>query len=132
LTVRVCESVTCDMFGAHDLIHKLKASLGDGVRVQAVPCVGRCQHAPVAVVGQNPIDYADVPSVLSKVEAKAIKAPVTAYIPFDQYKADGGYQLYQDCVAGKRTPDELMKIMEDSGLRGLGGAGFPVGRKWRI
>src|SRR5690606_40260363 len=73
LTVRVCESVTCDMFGAHDLIHKLKDSLGDGVRVQAVPCVGRCQHAPVAVVGQNPVDYADVPSVLSKVESKAIK-----------------------------------------------------------
>lgn len=132
LTVRVCESVTCDMFGAHDLIEKLKDSLGDNVRVQPVPCVGRCQHAPVAVVGQNPIDYADVPSVLGKVEAKAVKAPVTSYIPFDQYKTEGGYQLYKDCLAGKRTAEELMKIMEDSGLRGLGGAGFPVGRKWRI
>lgn len=132
LTVRVCESVTCDMFGAHDLIHKLKDSLGDSVRVQPVPCVGRCQHAPVVVVGQNPIDHADVPTVLTKVEAKATKAAVTAYIPYDQYQTQGGYQLYKDCIAGKRTPDELMKIMEDSGLRGLGGAGFPVGRKWRI
>lgn len=132
LTVRVCESVTCDMFGAHDLIAKLKDSLGDGVRVQPVPCVGRCQHAPVAVVGQNPVDHADVQSVKQQVEAKAIQAPVTAYIPFDQYKADSGYQLYQDCVAGKHTPEYIMGIMEDSGLRGLGGAGFPVGRKWRI
>lgn len=132
LTVRVCESVTCDMFGAHELINKLKDSLGDDVRVQAVPCIGRCQHAPVAVVGQNPVDYADVPAVLSKVEAKATKAAVSNYIPYDRYQTEGGYQLYKDCVAGKRTPEELIKIMEDSGLRGLGGAGFPVGRKWRI
>jgi len=132
LTVRVCESVTCDMFGAHDLITKLKDSLGDGVRVQPVPCVGRCQHAPVAVVGQNPVDHADVPAVLDKVEAKATMAPVSNYISFDRYKADGGYKLYQDCVADKHTPEYIMGIMEDSGLRGLGGAGFPVGRKWRI
>lgn len=132
LTVRVCESVTCDMFGAHDLIKDLKASLGDGIRVQPVPCVGRCQHAPVVVVGQNPIDNADVQSVQEQIKAKAIKAPVTGYIPFDQYKTDGGYKLYQDCVAGKHTPEYLMSVMEDSGLRGLGGAGFPVGRKWRI
>ncbi len=132
LTVRVCESVTCDMFGARELISKLKDSLGDGVRVQPVPCVGRCQHAPVAVVGQNPVDHADVPSVLEKVEAKATKAAVSNYISFEQYKANGGYQLYQDCVADKHTPEYIMGIMEDSGLRGLGGAGFPVGRKWRI
>lgn len=132
LTVRVCESVTCDMFGAHDLIRDLKAALGDGIRVQPVPCVGRCQHAPVAVVGQNPVDHADVQSVQQKVQTNAVKAPVSNYISFEQYKADEGYKLYQDCVAGKRTPEQLMKIMEDSGLRGLGGAGFPVGRKWRI
>ena len=132
LTVRVCESVTCDMFGAHDLIRDLKAALGDSIRVQPVPCVGRCQHAPVAVVGQNPVDHANVQSVQHQVQAKAVKAHMTAYIPFDQYKADGGYKLYQDCIGGKRTPEQLMKIMEDSGLRGLGGAGFPVGRKWRI
>lgn len=132
LTVRVCESVTCDMFGAHELIAKLKDSLGEGVRVQAVPCVGRCQHAPVAIVGQNPVDHADVPSVLAKVEAKATRAAVSNYISYEQYKADGGYQLYQDCITSRHTPEYIMSIMEDSGLRGLGGAGFPVGRKWRI
>ncbi|HEY8117997.1 MAG TPA: NAD(P)H-dependent oxidoreductase subunit E [Methylophilaceae bacterium] len=132
LTVRVCDSVSCEMFGAKDLIRDLKAELGSGIRVQPVPCVGRCQHAPVAVVGQNPVDHADVASVKSKVDAKATKAAITDYIPFEQYLKAGGYQLYKDCVAGKHTAEYLIKIMENSGLRGLGGAGFPVGRKWRI
>jgi formate dehydrogenase len=132
LTVRVCESVSCDMAGAHGLIDALKKGLGDGVRVQPVPCVGRCQHAPVAVVGQNPIDHADAATVIQAAKAKNIEAPVTDYLSYDTYKAGGGYQLYQECISGKRTPEELMVIMENSGLRGLGGAGFPVGRKWRI
>lgn len=132
LTVRVCESVSCDMAGAHGLIDALKKGLGDHVRVQPVPCVGRCDTAPVVVVGQNPIDLADPATVIRAVESKDIEAPVTDYIPFAQYKAQGGYQLYQECIAGKRTAEELISIMENSGLRGLGGAGFPVGRKWRI
>ena len=132
LTVRVCESLACDMFGARELIDDLKAGLGDGVRVQPVPCVGRCQHAPVAVVGQNPIDHADTIKVHEAVAAKTIQAPVTDYIGYDQYLAADGYRLYQECIAGQRTPEQLIAIMENSGLRGLGGAGFPVGRKWRI
>ncbi len=132
LTVRVCESVTCDMFGAHALIKDLQSALGAGIRVQPVPCVGRCQHAPVAVVGQNPVDHATVQSVQAQVKAKAIAAPITDYIHFEQYLGNDGYQLYKDCIAGKHTAEELTKIMETSGLRGLGGAGFPVGRKWRI
>jgi formate dehydrogenase len=120
------------MAGAHGLIDALKKGLGDGVRVQPVPCVGRCQHAPVAVVGQNPIDHADAATVIQAANAKDIEAPITDYISYDAYKAGGGYQLYQECISGKRTPEELMVIMENSGLRGLGGAGFPVGRKWRI
>lgn len=132
LTVRVCESLSCDMAGAHGLVDALKKGLGDKVRIQPVPCVGRCQHAPVAVVGQNPIDHADVAKVSEAVASGKTEAPVTNYVSYDQYKADGGYRLYQDCIAGKRSPEELIAIMENSGLRGLGGAGFPVGRKWRI
>jgi formate dehydrogenase beta subunit len=120
------------MFGAKALIKDLKSSLGDGVRVQPVPCVGRCQQAPVAVVGQNPVDKADQQKVMAAVTANAIHAAVTDYITYDQYLAGNGYQLYQDCMAGKRSAEELINIMETSGLRGLGGAGFPVGRKWRI
>jgi NADH:ubiquinone oxidoreductase subunit F (NADH-binding)/NADH:ubiquinone oxidoreductase subunit E len=132
LTVRVCESVSCEMAGAHGLIDALKKGLGDHVRVQPVPCVGRCDTAPVVVVGQNPIDLANTAAVVKAVEIKDTEASVTDYIPFAQYSATGGYQLYRDCVEGKRTPEELISIMENSGLRGLGGAGFPVGRKWRI
>jgi NADH:ubiquinone oxidoreductase subunit F (NADH-binding)/NADH:ubiquinone oxidoreductase subunit E len=132
LTVRVCESVSCDMAGAHGLIDALKLGLGDHIRIQPVPCVGRCDTAPVVVVGQNPIDHADAASVIRAANAREIEAPVTPYLPFDQYLAGGGYQLYRDCIDGKRTAEELITIMEHSGLRGLGGAGFPVGRKWRI
>ena len=132
LTVRVCESVSCDMAGAHELIDALKRGLGDHIRVQPVPCVGRCDTAPIAVVGQNPIDHADAAAVIDITNAGDIEAPVTPYIPFDQYLSNGGYQLYRDCIEGKRTSEELISIMENSGLRGLGGAGFPVGRKWRI
>ena len=132
LTVRVCESVSCDMAGAHGLIDALKKGLGDHVRIQPVPCVGRCDTAPVVVVGQNPIDLADAATVVKAVETQDIEAAVTNYIPFEQYQANGGYQLYKECIAGKRTAEELISIMENSGLRGLGGAGFPVGRKWRI
>ncbi len=132
LTVRICESLTCDMFGARELVHDLKAGLGDGVRVQPVPCVGRCQHAPVAVVGQNPVDHADAAKVRNAVASKSIQAPVADYIGYDQYLAADGYRLYRECITGQRTPEQLIAVMENSGLRGLGGAGFPVGRKWRI
>jgi len=132
LTVRVCDSVTCDMFGAQALIKDLKASLGNGIRVQSVPCVGRCNLAPVAVVGQNPVDNATVQSVKTQVQAKTVTAPITDYISYQQYLVESGYELYKDCIAGKRNAEDIIKIMENSGLRGLGGAGFPVGRKWRI
>ena len=132
LTVRVCDSVTCEMHGARTLIDRLQATLGDGIRVQPVPCVGRCQHAPVAIVGQNPIDHAEPATVKAAVEARETTAPVADYLSYQAYLAEGGYQLYRDCLAGKHTQEALISVMEHSGLRGLGGAGFPVGRKWRI
>ncbi len=132
LTVRVCESLTCDMAGAHPLIDALENGLGDDVRVQKVPCVGRCQHAPVAVVGQNPIHEATAESVTTAVENKEIKETMTDYISMDAYKANGGYQTLKKVLEGKMSTESVMKKMEDSGLRGLGGAGFPAGRKWRI
>jgi len=132
LTVRVCDSVTCEMFGARDLIQALTASLGEGVRVQPVPCVGRCAGAPVAVVGQNPVERADADSVAARVEARAVTAPLPGYPDLAAYRADGGYRLYQDCVAGKRYREDLISELDNAELRGLGGAGFPAGRKWRI
>ncbi len=132
LTVRVCESLSCSMAGAEALIESLEKGLAGKARVQRVPCVGRCQHAPVAVVGQNPIDQAGDRTVIEAVNNKAITAPVADYIGIDQYKADGGYQTLKKLLEGQLSEESIIKKMENSGLRGLGGAGFPAGRKWRI
>lgn len=132
LTVRVCESVSCDLAGAGPLLEALKSGLGEGVRVIPAPCVGRCQHAPVAVVGQNPIDHATPRAVAAAVETRDVVAKVPDYISFEEYQAQGGYELYKACVEGRHEREWAIKNLENSGLRGLGGAGFPAGRKWRI
>jgi NADH:ubiquinone oxidoreductase subunit F (NADH-binding)/NADH:ubiquinone oxidoreductase subunit E len=130
LTVRVCDSIACELAGAQQLLKQL--SLGNDVRVIPAPCVGCCEAAPCVVVHQNPIGNATVESVKRAVENKQLSCPETRYIDYAQYRKAGGYKLMADCLAGKRTRDEITKIMEDSGLRGLGGAGFPAGRKWRL
>ncbi len=130
LTVRVCDSIACELAGAQSLLKNL--AFGKEVRVIAAPCVGRCEVAPCVVVGQNPIGNATVESVRAAVEAKEFACGEPEYVDYAQYKKYGGYKLIADCLAGKRTREEITKIMEDSGLRGLGGAGFPAGRKWRI
>ncbi|MGB8856216.1 MAG: NAD(P)H-dependent oxidoreductase subunit E [Burkholderiales bacterium] len=132
LTVRVCDSVSCHLAGADKLVDDLTAALGSGVRVQRVPCVGRCDTAPVAVVGQNPVDHATSERVAQTAAQNQIAPTLPDYINYDAYKKDGGYQLLRDCVAGKRDVEAVISEMEHAGLRGLGGAGFPAGRKWRI
>ncbi|BCX89283.1 formate dehydrogenase beta subunit [Methylomarinovum tepidoasis] len=132
LTIQVCESLACQMNGAHELIDALKQALGDQVRVLPAPCVGRCQHAPVAVVGQNPIDRATPEKVRAAVEAKAVEAPVPDYIDYNAYRAQGGYELLLGLVEGRRDPETVIASLKDAGLRGLGGAGFPAGVKWDI
>ena len=132
LTVRVCDSLSCALAGAEDLLEKLPKTLGKEVRVLHAPCVGRCESAPVAVVGQNPVLNATVESVRLCIDRKDFKCAETKYVDFNEYRKQGGYKLIADCLAGKRTREEITKIMEDSALRGLGGAGFPTGRKWKI
>jgi formate dehydrogenase beta subunit len=140
LTVRVCDSISCAMAGAEDLIGALQAALGDGVRVQPVPCVGRCEQAPVAVVGQNPVGRADVAAVQKRVDANAVSPTLPPARGYAAYRADGGYALLLQVrsgtleVNGQAVPaaEHIMNVLEHGGLRGLGGAGFPTGRKWRI
>ena len=132
LTVRVCDSLSCELAGAQGLLQRLPAALGKPVRVVAAPCVGRCEVAPCVVVGQNPVPNATVESVQSAVARKQVTCAVPKAIGYAAYRKAGGYRLIADCLAGKRTRDEITKVMEDSQLRGLGGAGFPAGRKWRI
>jgi formate dehydrogenase len=96
------------------------------------PCVGRCDQAPVAIVGQHPVAEASVDKVQSAVSAKSVSCPVAPYTEYAKYRALGGYKLAAECISGQRDVESVVKTMENSGLRGLGGAGFPAGRKWRI
>ncbi|MCP4336093.1 MAG: NADH-quinone oxidoreductase subunit F [Gammaproteobacteria bacterium] len=133
LTVRVCDSVSCEMAGSEDLISSLEAALGDGVRVQRVPCVGRCDKAPVAVIDQYTVDSATEASVTSALDAGHRQQPMPDdSIDFAAYRSDGGYQLYDRLLAGDIEGEAIIDALEGTQLRGLGGAGFPVGRKWRI
>ncbi|NKB36782.1 MAG: NADH-quinone oxidoreductase subunit F [Gammaproteobacteria bacterium] len=132
LTVRVCESLTCEMFGAKELLNNLQKMNLEGVRIQAVPCVGRCQDAPIAVVGTKPVAKADAEKVNSLLKQNDTRIKVGKYIGVDEYRKGGGYKSYQSCLNGKWEADNVISILENSNLRGLGGAGFPVGRKWRI
>jgi formate dehydrogenase len=132
-TLRVCDGLSCDMAGASTLLGQLKASLGTGnIKVVSAPCVGRCEQAPVAVVHQHEIGHATSEKVMQAVQSQSIQPVAPDYIDLAAYVADGGYALLRDVVEGKLDAEAVLKAMEDSGLRGLGGAGFPAGRKWRI
>jgi len=138
ITVRVCDSIACELAGSHELLKALPAMLGADVRVLHAPCVGRCDTAPVAVVGQNPVPHATAGKVTSLVRARAVRHPASdvlvtpGHIDYAAYRAAGGYALAASCVSGGRSAADVIAMMEDSGLRGLGGAGFPAGRKWKI
>ncbi len=133
LTVRVCDSVSCEMAGSNELITGLTKALGNGVRIQPVPCIGRCAEAPAAVVGFNTVDKATVDAVVTQVDNKKVKPDnPMSHIGFDAYVADGGYTLAKACHSGERKREDIIAQLKDSGLRGLGGAGFPAGMKWEI
>ncbi len=133
ITVRVCNSVSCELAGASELLNAVKTQLGDRVRIQAVPCIGRCATAPAAVVGFNTIDHATAEMVATEVDRGKLKPLLPAtHIDYEAYKQQGGYRVAVDCHSGKRNRDDVIQLLKDSGLRGLGGAGFPVGTKWEI
>lgn len=132
LTVRVCDGLSCELAGARALLDRLPAVLQADVRVVATPCVGRCAQAPVAVVHQRPVERATVDAVAASVQQGRLHDEAPPATDLAAYRAQGGYQLLQACVNGTREVEPVLQAMEDSGLRGLGGAGFPAGRKWRI
>lgn len=132
LTVRVCAGLSCEMAGAQTLLAKLPAILGREVRVLAAPCVGRCEQAPAVVVGQHPVPRASAEAVLAKASAGIATDVVEGHVDYAAYRAGGGYRLLRACVAGEHDVETVIGTLETSGLRGLGGAGFPLGRKWRI
>jgi NADH:ubiquinone oxidoreductase subunit F (NADH-binding)/NADH:ubiquinone oxidoreductase subunit E len=158
VTVRVCDSLSCELAGAKALLDKLPKLLGKDVRVLHAPCIGRCEQAPAATVHQHPVPNATVEKIQALVKARDLSHPPArdratfapesfiepldtpgpgstvspAYVGYDTYRKAGGYRLIAECLAGAHDAEALIQKMEHSGLRGLGGAGFPTGRKWRI
>ena len=132
ITVRVCETLSCAMAGADALRVAAAKALGADVRVIPAPCIGRCDHAPAAVVGRHPVDEASVEALVAAVRERRTEAPVAPYVDYAAYRAAGGYATWRACLEGKRTIDDVIATLESSALRGLGGAGFPAGRKWKI
>ena len=160
ITVRVCDGLSCELAGAKSLLERLPTILGNSkVKVIAAPCVGRCEQAPVAVVHQYPVLFADVEKISNAIKNRQTTHPKAkddaqfepadfvqkgvspeqkanvvspAYVGYEAYRAKGGYALASNLANQQQDPETVIKAMEDSGLRGLGGAGFPAGRKWRI
>ena len=133
LTIRVCNGLSCELAGASQLIEKLPQLLGNPkIKVIAAPCVGRCEQAPAAVVHQNAVVHATTESVLAAVAADQKWQSLPDYEDMDAYIANGGYELLKKVHSKTIEPEQIIQTMESSGLRGLGGAGFPAGRKWRI
>jgi formate dehydrogenase beta subunit len=130
LTVRVCDGIACEMRGAQDLIAELGRSTGADVRVIPAPCVGACDRAPVAVVGQRQIHHATVESTIDAARSGNVQPEIPTYVGFDAYVADGGYAIWKECLTGRRERADITTTVSGSGLRGLGGAGFPTGTKW--
>ena len=132
VTVRVCNGLSCELAGAKDLLARLPQILDAEVRVIAAPCVGRCEQAPVAVVGQRAVAGATTDAVAACVSRNETQAVIEPYVDYASYLAQGGYRTLRECADGSRDVESVLQTMEHSGLRGLGGAGFPAGRKWRI
>ncbi len=130
LTVRVCDSLPCEMAGARSLLAELERDGGTEVRVVRGPCMGRCDGAPVVCVGHNHISRCNAEEARAAIRGGAIHEPIAPYAGYEEYAADGGYALLKACLGGARDPEEIVAALEASGLRGLGGAGFPAGRKW--
>ena len=160
LTVRVCDGLSCEMAGAKDLLARLPSLLGNqDVRVISAPCIGRCEQAPAALVHQHPVPFATAEAIVSLINQAAALHPAAqaatdfiasdyseksisplehlhhvapAYVGYEAYRANGGYALAASVHTDDASTEPTIQAMEDSGLRGLGGAGFPAGRKWRI
>ncbi|MBT6565774.1 MAG: NADH-quinone oxidoreductase subunit F, partial [Candidatus Puniceispirillum sp.] len=130
-TVRVCTSLSCMMVGGETMLEKLQPYASDKVRFVPAPCIGACDKAPAAAIGHKLIEHASFDALKDVEEDGHPEIPATAR-RFDAYVADGGYSLLKALLSGKKNAEDVLSVLDDAALRGLGGAGFPTGRKWRI
>ena len=134
VTIRVCDSLTCEMYGCKSLQKDLTDSFknDESIRVVRAPCMGRCHQAPVVEVGKRHLTKANLSKVKELISSNETKPIIPAYTDYQSYIKSGGYSLLKECLNNKKKPMDLIEEMEKSGLRGLGGAGFPTGKKWRF
>jgi formate dehydrogenase beta subunit len=138
LRIRVCNGLSCEMAGAQELLAKLPALLQADVKVEPVPCIGRCEQAPALAVGQRNMGHASSASIKQFLEEKWAVAGIEYaqsaidLIVYEKYQTTGGYTLLRALSDASRNPESVIAALEHAGLRGLGGAGFSAGRKWRI
>ncbi len=132
ITVRVCDSISCALAGAQELLTALARSVGSDTRVVRAPCMGRCDSAPAVAIGHGYVGHATVAKVMSATQTVTKHAPVPKYIDYSAYTDSGGYQLLAKCKQGQLTPEQVIDALDNADLRGMGGAGFPAGRKWKI
>jgi len=130
LTIRVCDSLTCEMMGAQALLAGLPNAVGASVRVVRAPCMGHCDAAPTVEVGHRQIGHATIETVAKAVQGGQTEPEIPPHQDLAAYRAEGGYGCLADCLAGRLTVEQAIETLDNAGLRGLGGAGFPSGRKW--
>ncbi|MDB5650513.1 MAG: Respiratory-chain dehydrogenase domain 51 kDa subunit, partial [Hyphomicrobiales bacterium] len=131
LTVRVCDGIACQLAGAEHLRAEIEAQSDASVRVVHAPCIGQCDRAPAVVVGQNVLPHAEARDVSCAVAQGETAAQEICRVDYAAYRASGGYRLFEALLGGEAEPEDLLEAIDLSGLKGLGGAGFPAARKWR-
>ena len=130
--VRVCESLTCELFGAQKILKDLKFQKNKNVKIVPGPCMGRCDVAPTVCVGKNYVDKATTEKVIETIDKKDFEAKIPNYKTYEEYINDGGYLLIEKINDKIISNEEIINCLNDSGLKGKGGAGFPTGRKWEL
>jgi len=133
ITIRVCDSLTCELNGSDTLIKDLKKKYSHNeVRILRAPCMGLCDHAPACEVGHNHLKKCSINSIDNAVKNKMTHPKIVNGITFEDYKSNGGYSVLQKCYKNQLDVEKVINELQNSGLKGMGGAGFPAGQKWKF